>query len=326
MELIHEFKQNINGLAIVDDILFAVSTSNHSIYQISFVERKISLTKGPEIPQVCGIAANKSGIMYVGCRGKIIEMTKEGKVTELVGAGEYGHKDGIGKNAQMKYPFGICFDENNIAYFCDSDNNCIRKVSPKGEVTTICGDTTFGYKDGKGKEAKLNSPTGIAYNVSKKIFYITDSNNKKIRTMTPNGTISTFCEYSVRLRSIAIDGGGNLFVTAGDAKKTPMGILRISPKGEITNLKNTDVSGIDHSRGLAFNSKGDLFVTTGMFGKVYVLRNCTQFPPQPIVTSITSTSSTKQEIPNIPPTQLISTPVQSPSISTSNTDITSMID
>ena len=269
MELIHKFNgEKIAGIAInSDDSLFIANCLTKSIDKITIIEGKVSITKSStnsQFTDLWSLVFDNRGDLFIGNRGKIMKMSKEGKVSNFIGNGKEGNKDGEGINAKLTYPYGICFDENGFAYFCDSLNHSIRKVTPEGKVTTICGSNSgkYGFKDGKGNEALFNYPCGIVYNKFTKIFYITDSWNKKIRTMTLDGTIGTLCEYSTYLYSIAIDEGGNLYVYT-DHK----GIITINAKGEIKRIPGTKFPEARHSYAMAFNSKGDLFFTSIVAGK-----------------------------------------------------------
>lgn len=70
--------------------------------------------------------------------------------------------------------FSICVNSNDFqdvavdfsrnVYVADTGNNCIRRVSPLGEVTTVagkCGATNHGYHDGLGSEALFSHPSGV---------------------------------------------------------------------------------------------------------------------------------------------------------------------
>jgi DNA-binding beta-propeller fold protein YncE len=72
-------------------------------------------------------------------------------------------------------------------YFTDSNNHCIRKVTPQGIVTTFAGrgnNQTSGYADGLAREEALFVyPNAIAYNPATGEFYIGDTGNKRIRVI-----------------------------------------------------------------------------------------------------------------------------------------------
>lgn len=138
-----------------------------------------------------GIAVDKKGNIYVVDRfnQRIRKIDPTGKVTTFAGSGSVGYKDGKGILAEFNYPIGIAIDRNNNVYVTDYDNHRIRKIDPTGNVTTFVG-SSLGYKDGVGRIAQLNKPTGITVDPSGNI-YVSDSHNSKIRVISPKGKVTT---------------------------------------------------------------------------------------------------------------------------------------
>jgi hypothetical protein len=74
----------------------------------------------------------------------------------------------------------------------DTENHCLRKISPSGLVTTIAGRAGQpGYADGRGTLVAFNEPEGIVVNASGSIF-ITDTLNHVVRVVSPAGDVTTF--------------------------------------------------------------------------------------------------------------------------------------
>ena len=110
--------------------------------------------------------------------------------------GGAGYLDDIGLSAKCSGPRQAIFVYNEEyagnedmydIYFTDSNNHCIRKVTPQGIVTTFAGrgnNGTWGYADGLAREeAQFNYPQAIAYNSARHEFYIGDGGNKRIRVI-----------------------------------------------------------------------------------------------------------------------------------------------
>lgn len=110
--------------------------------------------------------------------------------------GGAGYVDDIGLSARCSGPRQAIFVYNEAyegnedmydMYFTDSNNHCIRKVTPQGIVTTFAGrgnNGTRGYADGLAREeAQFNTPQAIAYNAARNEFYIGDGGNKRIRVI-----------------------------------------------------------------------------------------------------------------------------------------------
>ena len=105
-------------------------------------------------------------------------------VSTFAGTGTAGSVDGY-STAQFKNPYGVAVDSSGYVYVADSDNHCIRKITPEGVVSTFAGSRTEGFKDGTGIEAQFNSPRGVVVNSSGNVVYVADTNNHRIRKITP---------------------------------------------------------------------------------------------------------------------------------------------
>ena len=79
--------------------------------------------------------------------------------------------------------------------FVASSQTEIYEVSPAGDFSIFAG-TEAGYGDGLGTAAKLYNPAGIAIDPSDNL-YIADSNNHRIRKITPAGLVTTIAGNGV---------------------------------------------------------------------------------------------------------------------------------
>lgn len=287
MEEYCDLRSNTYGIAIdSSDTLFVANITNNSIDRV----RNKLVTKGSKenVCELRGVAFDANEVLHVGDASKIYKLSNEGNLYPFVGTSPAGFQDGIGDRVKMNSVTGLCFDEQGNGIFCDFENNRIRKVTPDGTVSTLFGNGKEECVDGKGTSGSIKRPLGIAFDRERKLFYITDYFNKRIRVMTLDGTVTTFCKYPCQLHAITIDGNGNLYVSSdgspADFKETFYnvvdGILRISPTGKIEYIQGTS-KGMHWCSGLAFNSRGDLFAATSQ-GKIFVIKNCTPFPPKPM--------------------------------------------
>ena len=130
-------------------------------------------------------------------------------------AGDMSHSgftDGVGLSALLNRPYQGTFVKNEEYeaqgrddiydfYFCDSQNNAIRLLTPEGIVKTYAGGgyathadgNTWGNENGELRDfARFNRPTGLVNDVHRDaitgentlIFYILDTYNYAIRTIT----------------------------------------------------------------------------------------------------------------------------------------------
>ena len=96
-----------------------------------------------------------------------------------------GYKNGTGTEAQFDEPFGVAVDSSGNLYVADSNNHLIRKITPRGVVSTFAGSGSSGiigggYKDATGTEAQFNYPRGVAVDSSGNL-YVADRKNHCIR-------------------------------------------------------------------------------------------------------------------------------------------------
>ncbi|MDR0811766.1 MAG: IPT/TIG domain-containing protein [Paludibacter sp.] len=96
-----------------------------------------------------------------------------------------GFKDGVGVgNTLFREPQQGAFDKFDNFYVCDGENNCIRKVTPNGQVSTFAGrPENPGFSDGALRDAQFDGPFGIIYDDEINTFYIADRDNRRIRTI-----------------------------------------------------------------------------------------------------------------------------------------------
>lgn len=115
-----------------------------------------------------------------------------------------GFNDGTALSARFFNPHGIAVSPNGIVYIADRYNHTIRVFDPfLEEVSTLAGKAgETGDVDGAGDVARFNEPWGICV-APDGIIYVADTENNKIRRITPSGDVST------------IAGTGNFGTTNG---------------------------------------------------------------------------------------------------------------
>lgn len=172
-----------------------------------------------------GIALDKEGNVYVADQhnNRIRKITPAGVVTTLAGSSA-GSADGMGTAAQFYRPTGVVADAQGNIFVADLFNHKIRKVTASGTVTTIAG-STYGFADGSGSAAKFAFPAGLALD-KKGNLYVADSENHRIRKVTPEGVVTTFAGTGAQgindgtastsqffaPREVDVDAAGNVYV------------------------------------------------------------------------------------------------------------------
>ncbi len=148
-----------------------------------------------------GIAIDAKGVVYASDTGNhvIRKISKEGVVSTFAGfKGVAGFADGAGNTARFSAPSGLAVDQNGNVLVADTGNHRIRQISPQGRVSTI-GQTAAGSGSedgpgsGPGAVARFYAPSGVAVDPFTNVVYVTDTNNRIIRSIQPDGlrTVST---------------------------------------------------------------------------------------------------------------------------------------
>lgn len=109
-----------------------------------------------------GIVVDNTGNIFVSEEGNYIrKITPTGVVSTFAGNGLAFFADGQGTQASFNDPRGMCIDSNNNIYVADNKNNCIRKITPGGLVSTV-----FTFTDAMTTPA----PSGVAIDKNGNFF------------------------------------------------------------------------------------------------------------------------------------------------------------
>jgi streptogramin lyase len=222
--------------------------------------------------QPYGMTIDASGNIYIADQADnhIRKITPGGLVSSIAGS-KKGYADGTGTAALFDGPEGVAIDATGNLYVTDTYNNCIRKITPAGVVTTRAGNPTKGYADGTGTAASFNYPTDLVIDASGNL-YVTDLYNYRIRKVTPAGVVTTFAGNSNYFSAdgvgtsanldepinIAIDNSGNLYVAQTDNL-----IRKITPNATVTTVAGTAsplTSSFEMPRGMFVDKTGNLYV------------------------------------------------------------------
>ena len=188
-----------------------------------------------------GVAVDSSGNVYIADSRnfRIREVTVSNSyIQTVIGSGNEGFSNGSGSatSANLDGTRQIALDGNGNLYFADSLNNQIRKVAlATGTISLVAGLASgppgnFGFSGdgGLATNATLAHPTGVAVDAGGNV-YICDTDNNRIRIVTPDGNINTIAGSALlpgyggdggpalsalfnEPVSITVDSSGNLYV------------------------------------------------------------------------------------------------------------------
>jgi NHL repeat len=146
------------------------------------------------------LAADGEGNLYVADTGnhRIRRIDAVSRVvTTVAGSAEEGF-DGDGGpalSASLDSPSGIVFDQQGNLYISDTGNNRIRRVDAESRViSTIAGTGETGSDDGDvdALSARMNGPTGLAFDKLRGRVLVADTGNHVVRSIERNGTMRPF--------------------------------------------------------------------------------------------------------------------------------------
>lgn len=158
----------------------------------------ISAAAGKEAGNPTGLYADKDRLFITDNTNHVIYTLENGKtaiyagkigVTDIYGNPGGGYHDASLKGAYFQNPWAMTAYLEGYAV-TDTGNNVIRYIKGN-KVYTAAGNMAAGYKDGKAKDARFNSPRGITADDEGNL-YIADTLNHVIRKMTPEGMVSTY--------------------------------------------------------------------------------------------------------------------------------------
>jgi sugar lactone lactonase YvrE len=228
-----------------------------------------------------GLAADTQGNIFVAdSRNNMIrKITPDGIVTTIAGNGRAGSADGRGDSASFFYPEGVAVDRKGNLYIADTHNSLIRKINPKGIVTTFAGRRIYYNVPGKDTVVRFDNPVGIAVDDSG-FVYVADRGNDLIRKINPDGKVYDIAgngkpgskngngsAASFYLPGgISLDSIGNMYV----ADTYNNLIRKINPMGVVTTLAGNTARGsgngkgpaaaFSHPTGIAVDRDGNVFV------------------------------------------------------------------
>src|SRR5215204_444364 len=139
------------------------------------------------------VALDHKGNIYI-CdleNQRIRKVDRDGIIHTVAGSGKKGYS-GDGRpatKAALKDPWGIAVDREEDVYIADHHNRVVRKVDPKGKITTIAGtgEAGFNREEGPATKVMLHDPIGLFFDDGSGVLYIADTLNARIRALRLEG-------------------------------------------------------------------------------------------------------------------------------------------
>jgi RHS repeat-associated protein len=250
--------------------------------------------------------ADGSVLVADGFNDRIRRIAPDGTISTLAGTGAPGATthDGDGgpaTSAHIGRPSAVAAAPDGSFYIADRYNSLIRRVTPDGVIRTVVGGGDgFAGDGGDALTARISGPSDLAIGPDGSL-YIADTNNQRIRRVTPNGRIDTVAgsgatgygsggfsgdggaATSATLSnpsSVAVGSGGTLYI--GDSWNAR--VRRVDESGTIATVGGHPMDYMTPERfakgspdqvpfgeldGIALTASGDVLVTDGYLGALY---------------------------------------------------------
>jgi NHL repeat len=218
-----------------------------------------------DLPAYVAVTADGGFLIADTGNNRVRGVSPAGTITTVAGNGVAGFAGdgGPATAAQLDSPNGVAVAADGSFLIADSDNNRVRRVSPAGTITTVAGNGTAGFAGDGGPAiaAGLDFPIGVAATADGG-FLIADSDNNRVRRVSPAGTITTVAGTGTEAaagdggpataaqldeKGVAVTAdGGFLIADEGNQR-----VRRVSSAGTITTVAGTGAEGFSGDGGLA---------------------------------------------------------------------------
>jgi uncharacterized protein (TIGR03437 family) len=154
-----------------------------------------------ELSNPIGLYFDASHNLYIADSGfnrvrEVTGGTGTGTINTVAGNGTpaWMGDGGLATAANLFAPFKTILDSAGNMYIADVENQVIRMVTKStGDISTFAGENCCYGFNGDGLQATssvLNHPVGLAFDRSGNLYF-SDSNNQRIRMITPGGVLTT---------------------------------------------------------------------------------------------------------------------------------------
>ncbi|MES2389621.1 MAG: SMP-30/gluconolactonase/LRE family protein [Bacteroidota bacterium] len=253
-------------------------------------------TSLPSTPVVLSVISQAQPVVTTSapaaiCQGSSLTLSTPAVAAETYtstfsGSGTQGYADGAANVAKFQKIFDMAVDASGNIIFCDTYNNCIRKITPAGVISTLAGNGNSGFLNATGTAAYFDGPFQMTMDLSGNVYVASEFINYTVRKITPAGVVTTLAGStegdadgtgtSAKFNGISAmttDAGGNVVLL--DYNNFGAGRIRkISPAGIVSTYANVPYS-IGYADDMAISPSGVIYIANQT--KIYKVTSPTDF-------------------------------------------------
>jgi sugar lactone lactonase YvrE len=276
--------------------IYIADTNNHRIRKIDIATNIITTVAGngtaaytgnggqatlASLNAPYGVLVDPAGNIYIAdTYNNVIRMVNTAGNIDTIAGSYYGYAGdgGPATGAAMRYPAGIARDSAGNLYISDQFNDCIRKVTPGGIISTIAGSPINLYNPASpgptaSNAVKLNYAHGVGASPSGNV-YIADTKNSIVRIISAaTGSVTTIAgtgtegsagdngpALSAQLNNpygVTADASGNVYI----ADSYNHMVRKVTPGGLLTTVAGDGTTAVLSSpRSVATDTLGNLYI------------------------------------------------------------------
>ncbi|HSO76408.1 MAG TPA: hypothetical protein VLU47_16360, partial [Blastocatellia bacterium] len=196
------FRQPDDILLAPGGLIYIADAGNHAIRRIN-PDGSVETIAGNGVPGFADGAAHNARFntptgLALSADGKFLFVADtvnrrvrridlmERVVETFSGSGNPGADDGPAHIAKFLQPIALVFDTDGTLYVSDVGLHSVRRIDPNGSVSAFAGGNNPKHRDGTGVFARFDSPRGLTIDTQRRILYVADTENFRIRRIALN--------------------------------------------------------------------------------------------------------------------------------------------